>query len=130
LYIPRLLKILEPFNKKNIPIIFHCDGNLKNVIPILIECGILGVHPVQPSCNNIYDLKEKYKSRFALFGNIDTALLASGPERKIEIDVKMHCDKLKDGGGYIIGSSSSIFDGIPPENFISMINAVYKYGKY
>ncbi len=130
LYIPRLLKILEPFNKKNIPIVFHCDGNLENVIPILIECGILGVHPVQPSCNNIYDLKKKYNGRFALFGNIETVLLAGGPEQKIENDIKVHCDRLKEGGGYILGSSSSIFDGIPPENFISMINAVHKYGRF
>jgi hypothetical protein len=130
LYIHRLLKILEPFNKNNIPVVFHCDGNLENVIPILIECGILGAHPVQPSCNNIYDLKKKYKGRFALFGNIETVLLASGPRQKIENDVKVHCDSLKEGGGYILGSSSSIFDGIPPENFISMVKAAHKYGRF
>jgi hypothetical protein len=130
LYISRLNKILEPFHNKNIPIVFHCDGNLKNVIPLLIECGILGAHPVQPSCNNIYHLKEKYNGKFALFGNIETVLLAEGPSEKIEDDVKMHCEGLKKGGGYILGSSSSIFDGILPENFLSMVSAVHEYGKY
>lgn len=130
LYIPRLNKIIEPFRKNKIPIIFHCDGNLKNVIPILIECRILGAHPVQPSCNNIYDLKKKYNGSFALFGNIETVLLASGPKEKIKNDVIKHCEGLKEGGGYILGSSSSIFDGIPPENFVSMVQAVHDYGKY
>lgn len=130
LYIPRLNKILEPIHKKNIPVVFHCDGNMENVIPVLMECGVIGVHPIQPSCNNIYELKKQYQGKFALFGNIETVLLAEGPKVKIEEDVKRHCNALKEGGGYILGSSSSIFDGIPPENFITMVKAVHKYGKY
>ena len=130
LYITRLNKIIDPFKRKNIPVVFHCDGNLSNVIPILIECGIIGAHPVQPSCNDIYALKQEYDGSFALFGNIETVLLAEGPEEKIRDEVKNHCSRLKDGGGYVLGSSSSIFDGIPPKNFISMINAVHEHGKY
>jgi len=130
LYVPRLNKILEPIHKRNIPIVFHSDGNMINVIPILMECGVVGVHPIQPSCNNIYKLKKQYHLKFALFGNIETVLLAEGPKDKIEEDVKKHCNNLKEGGGYILGSSSSIFDGIPPENFVTMVNAVHKHGRY
>jgi uroporphyrinogen decarboxylase len=130
LYIPRLKKILEPIHKRNIPVVFHCDGNMVNVIPILIDCGIAGVHPIQPSCNDIYELKEQYQGKFALFGNIDTFLLANRKKEEIEEDVKKHCNELKAGGGYILGSSSSIFDGIPPENFVTMVKAVHKYGRY
>ncbi|MHB1254159.1 MAG: uroporphyrinogen decarboxylase family protein [Candidatus Humimicrobiaceae bacterium] len=130
LYIPRLKKILEPIHKRNIPVVFHCDGNMVNVIPILIDCGAVGAHPIQPSCNDIYKLKKQYFGDFALFGNIDTVLLANGTKEEIKEDVKNHCNNLKDGGGYILGSSSSIFDGIPPENFITMVNAVHEYGRY
>ncbi|MHB8280325.1 MAG: uroporphyrinogen decarboxylase family protein, partial [Candidatus Humimicrobiaceae bacterium] len=130
LYIPRLKKILEPIHKRNIPVVFHCDGNMVNVIPVLIDCGVEGAHPIQPSCNDIYKLKKQYSGDFALFGNIDTVLLANGTKEEIVEDVKNHCNKLKDGGGYMLGSSSSIFDGIPPENFITMINAVHEYGRY
>jgi len=37
---------------------------------------------------------------------------------------------LKPGGGYICGSSHSIVNYIPHENFIAMLNAVHKYGVY
>jgi len=130
LYVTRLNKILAPIHEKNIPVVFHCDGNMINVIPILMDCGVVGVHPIQPSCNNIYELKKQYQGRFSLFGNIETVLLANGTKEEIEKDVRKHCNKLKKGSGYILGSSSSIFDGIPPENFVTMVEAVHKYGIY
>ena len=34
------------------------------------------------------------------------------------------------GGGYVLGSSTSIMDGIPPESFVTMVKAVHKYGRY
>ena len=33
-------------------------------------------------------------------------------------------------GAYILASDSDYHDGIPPENFITMIRAAKKYGKY
>jgi uroporphyrinogen decarboxylase len=34
------------------------------------------------------------------------------------------------GGGYIISSSNSIHPGCKPENYIAMVEAARKYGKY
>ncbi|GAH25637.1 unnamed protein product [marine sediment metagenome] len=130
LYVPRLSKILKSIHERSIPVIFHSDGNMVNVIPILMKCGAIGAHPIQPSCNDIHALKREYQGKFALFGNIETVLLAKGTKVEIEEDVKKHCDELKEGGGYILGSSSSIFDGIPPENFVTMVKAVHEYGRY
>jgi len=39
-------------------------------------------------------------------------------------------DALKPGGGYICGSSHSIVNYVPHENFISMLNAIHRYGVY
>jgi 5-methyltetrahydrofolate--homocysteine methyltransferase len=39
-------------------------------------------------------------------------------------------DALKPGGGYICGSSHSIVNYIPHDNFLSMINAIHRYGTY
>jgi len=48
----------------------------------------------------------------------------------VEKDVLEHIKQLAPGGGYVCCSSHSIVDAIPPENFITMIEAVHKYGKY
>jgi hypothetical protein len=48
----------------------------------------------------------------------------------VEQSVLEHMDVLKLGGRWIAGSSHSIVNSIPHENFIAMINAFHKYGKY
>jgi uroporphyrinogen-III decarboxylase len=66
----------------------------------------------------------------AFIGNIPTVLLAQGSQEQIEERVRNYCVQLGPGGGYVLGSSTSIMDGIPPENFVAMIQAVHKYGRY
>ena len=39
-------------------------------------------------------------------------------------------DALKPGGGYVCGSSHSIVNYVPHENFIAMLNAIHRYGAY
>ena len=43
---------------------------------------------------------------------------------------KEHIDKLASGGGYVVASSHSITDDVPPENYVAMIETAQTYGKY
>jgi uroporphyrinogen-III decarboxylase len=65
-----------------------------------------------------------------LIGNIHTPLLAYGSKEEIEEDVKEHLTRLAPGGGYVLSSSTSIFEGIPPENFLHMVRCVHRFGVY
>ncbi len=44
--------------------------------------------------------------------------------------MREYCVTLAPGGGWVLGSSTSIMDGISPENFVTMIWAAHKYGCY
>lgn len=57
-------------------------------------------------------------------------ILAYGPLDEIEERVRVYCERLGPGGGYVLGSSTSIMEGIPPANFVAMTQAVHKYGRY
>jgi 5-methyltetrahydrofolate--homocysteine methyltransferase len=48
----------------------------------------------------------------------------------VEKDVREHLEALMPGGGYICGSSHSIVNYIPHENFIAMLNAIHRFGVY
>jgi len=37
---------------------------------------------------------------------------------------------LKPGGGWIAGSSHSIVNYVPHHNFIAMLNAIHRHGRY
>ena len=57
-------------------------------------------------------------------------LLAYGSPEEIEERVCEYCARLGPGGGYVLGSSTSIMEGIPPQNFVAMTRAAHKYGRY
>ena len=70
-------------------------------------------------------------SSLTLFGNIDiTWPLVQGTPADVERDVRDHMDALKPGGRWVAGSSHSIVNYIPHENFTAMIDAIHKYGGY
>jgi hypothetical protein len=48
----------------------------------------------------------------------------------VEKDVIEHVEVMKPGGRWVAGSAHSIVNYIPRENFVAMINALHKYGRY
>ena len=108
----------------------HTDGKMDDIMPILYDVGIDAVHPIEPESNDIVEVKKKWKGRMALMGNIPTVLLAYGSKEEIGERVRDYCIRLAPGGGWILGSSTSIMEGIPPENFVTMVEATHKYGHY
>jgi uroporphyrinogen decarboxylase len=131
LWRPHFDRILEPARNANIPIIFHSDGKVDDCVEMLIDMGVNCLTPMDPSGVNYKDYKRKYGDRVTLHGNIDIQWpLATGALQDVENDVKNHMDVLKPGGRWIAGSSHSIVNYIPHQNFITMINAIHKYGQY
>ena len=128
LWVPRTRAMLEPIHRQGIPVVMHCCGNLKEVIPLAIELGVKGIHPVQPTCNDIYRLKLLYGKQMCFFGNMDLAgVLVFGTPQEVAADTKKHIDALAPGGGYVVGSSHTITNDVPPENFTAMIETAWSY---
>ena len=55
---------------------------------------------------------------------------AGAPHEDVDRDVRDHMEALKPGGRWVAGSSHSIVNYIPHENFVTMINPFHKYGAY
>jgi uroporphyrinogen decarboxylase len=126
----RMRQLIAPAKDYGLKVLMHTDGKLDGILPILHEIGIDANHPIEPESNDIYEVKKQWAGKMALIGNIHTPLLAYGTPDEIEAEVKEHCEKLMAGGGWICGSSTSIMAGIPPQNYVAMIEAVHKYGRY
>ena len=126
----RMKRLIAPAKDHGLKVLMHTDGKLDGILPILYDVGIDANHPVEPESNDIVEVKRKWAGKMALIGNVHTPLLAYGTKDEIEAKVKEYCGKLGPGGGWVCGSSTSIMDGIPPENFVAMIRAVHKYGRY
>lgn len=131
-YVKPYHKILvEHAHKKGLKIVKHSDGNLWPIIDDFVEVGFDGIHPIQPQCMDIGEVKKYLGKKTCILGNIDCrSLLPFGTEEEVEETVKETIKKASKGGGYIISSSNSIHPGVKPENYVAMINAVHKYGVY
>lgn len=126
----RMQRLILPAKEHGKLAAIHTDGKIDEALPILRDLGFDAVHPVQPECNDIFGLKRQWAGKLAFVGNIPTDVLAHGSKREIEEKVRDHCIKLAPGGGYVLGSSQGISEDIPPENFVAMIEATHKYGRF
>jgi uroporphyrinogen decarboxylase len=131
LWRPHFDRIMAPAREAGIPIVFHSDGRIDDAVEMLLDMGVCCLTPMDPSGIDYRAYKKRYGRRVALHGNIDIArpLLRGTPE-DVDRDVREHMDALKPGGRWIAGSSHSIINDIPHENFVVMINAFHKYGRY
>lgn len=131
LWRPHFDRIVAPAREAKTPIFFHSDGKLDDAMEMLLDMGIDVLNPMDPSGIDYREYKRRYGHRVTLSGNIDiTWPLVKGTPEDVERDVKAHMDALKPGGRWIAGSSHSIVNYIPHENFVAMINAIHKYGAY
>jgi uroporphyrinogen decarboxylase len=124
-------KLVEHAHKLGLKIVKHSDGNIWPILDDFIEVGFDGIHPIQPQCMDIREVKEYIKGKVCILGNIDCRnLLPFSSQKEVEKTVKETIEVAAPGGGYIISSSNSIHPNVKPENYIAMIEAVHKYGVY
>lgn len=116
---------------KGLPYLFHSDGRLYEVIDDLLACGYHSLHPCEPASMDIVELKRKYAGRLCLMGNInlDSTLCLGTPDDVAE-EVKLRLRTVAPGGGYCCGSSNSIPEYVPYENYIAMIETIQNFGQY
>jgi len=124
-------EIVDHAHKRGLKIIKHTDGNVWSILDDFLEVGFDGLHPIQPQCMDIGEVKTYLAGKMCVMGNIDCRdLLVSGTEEEVEQTVRETIEKAAPGGGYIISSSNSIHPNVKPENYIAMIRAAHKYGIY
>lgn len=113
-------------------VIKHSDGDLRAVLPELVDSGIDCLDPIDPLGNmDLAYMKRTYGHRIALKGNVDcvrTLVEKSVSEVRAEVARCMLEGSI--GGGHIISSSNSIHKGISPVNYQAFLDAVREFGQY
>ena len=129
-------KFLLPYHKRiveevNVPIIFHSDGNLLPVLPMVIEAGFVGYHSLEPTAGiDLGAVKKEYGKDLVLVGNVDVSILAGSDLPAVRKEVDRCIAQGADDGGYMLSSCNSIFNGLDPNAVAEMFRYESEVGYY
>ncbi len=115
----------------DIPLIYHCDGRIWEVLDDIVEAGFSAIQPIEPGAMDIVQVKKRYGKNLCIIGNIDLGgSLGRGTPEEVRAEVRQRIRELAPGGGYCCGSSNSIAEYVPLENYIAMQEAIFEFGRY
>lgn len=122
---PRLQRIFTPFREAGLPIILHSDGQIKEILPDLVEIGLTCYNPVQPEVIDHTWLKSTFGSCLAYYGGISTqTVLPYGAPEEVKKSVSDCIAALtSNGSGLFISPSHRLMSDIPMENIDAMLEA-------
>lgn len=130
--LPGLKRCVDAAHEAGAYVIKHSDGNIMGILDMILETGIDGLNPLEPTAGmDIGLLKQKYGHRVCLVGNIDCGyLLSQAPVEEVRRVTKQTIETAKPGSGFMLSSSNSIHSSVRPENFMAMIETLRQYGHY
>jgi hypothetical protein len=131
LWFPHFARSLEPVLKSGVRLIWHCDGNLMEMVPRLLEVGLRGFQGFQYEDGMDYESICRMKARdgrdlIIIAGVSVTRTLPMGTPA----DVKREMAWLVENGprtGLFLGCSSSITPGVPWENMSTLVEGFRYY---
>jgi len=128
---PYYREIVDFIHKRGLKIFKHTDGNHLKIFDDFVEIGFDGIHPIQPQCMDLAAVKKQYGKKICLMGNIDCIeTLVKKDLAAVEEEVRQAIEIAAPGGGYILASSNTIHPGVKAENYIAMVKAAHRYGRY
>jgi uroporphyrinogen decarboxylase len=98
-------------------IFLHACGNVAELIPDFIECGLDILHPIQPEAMDIFQLAREYSDRLVFWGTMSNQkTLSLGTEREIYEEVRNRVDEIGKYGNLILGPANTLGRDVPVDN--------------
>lgn len=118
-------EFIDMAKSAGIPVLFHSDGTVTDLVGMLKERGIDAVNPLQPHLNDAAEFKKRFDGTLAVYGGLDNCfIIPDGTPQQVRDHVLDVFDKLgrKDGG--LIFSTHDIPLKTPKENVEAMVGAI------
>jgi len=132
--VPHLKRLCDLGHSYRLKVQMHCCGGIYELIPMMIDAGIDGLHAVQPSCKgmDLKRLKADFGDRMVFNGAIDShhTLIEKGPVG-VKEDTREVLDTMMPSGGFVAGAShDTILEETSVANVLAMVDTIYEYGVY
>jgi len=128
---PVFKELCRFFHSHQMPVILHCCGRVKDLIPFFIEEGIDCLQPLEVKAGmDLIELKESHGDKISFMGGIDVRLMALDDPSHLEKEIRNKFEVAKEGGGYIYHSDHSVPKNVSFERYKRVMELVKRYGGY
>ncbi len=116
------LKTINP----DVKVAYHSDGNIRPIIPELIEIGVDVLNPIQPASMDPAEIKRDFGNKLCFWGSIDEQYtLPFGAPDEVSDEVLQRLRTIGKGGGLILAPTHHVQLDTPIENFWAMIDTIH-----
>ncbi len=130
LYFPALKWAMEPLIEAGIGVIWHCDGDIRTILPDLLDLGIIGLQGFEeehgPRWEDMCALTAPDGRPIGVWGCVSvTSTLPHGTPEDVRRAVERSFTVAGRGRGHVLSSTSSIL----PETPMANIDALFDHGE-
>ena len=134
IWFPQFARSIQPFLDAGIRLIWHCDGNLMQMVPRLLEVGLGGFQGFQYEDGMDYERICRMTDRDGnpLFIVAGCSVTRTLPHGTVE-DVRRELKWVVDNGprvGLLLGATSSVAPNTKRENVLAFIEGLNHYQKH
>ena len=131
-YGPQLRHGLAPLLEVGCRPVWHCDGDVRPILDLLLECGIQGFQGFQPECGLTIDFVAHKRTRegqpLVIFGplSVTTELPCCSPQ-DIRAKVRHAVQVCRGNARLVLFTANTINPDVPLANVLAMYDAVLRY---
>jgi hypothetical protein len=126
---PSLKVLCDEVHATGTPVLFHSCGKNDLILDQMVEAGVDCYQAIQ-MYEDIAEYKHLYGDRLSLWGGVDVHTLSTGTPDDVRREARHALCHCAPGGGFVLGSSHSITIGVTYDNFMAMLDVVYREGWY
>ena len=122
----RIQRIIQAAKEVNpdVIIFMHSCGRVEEVIDDFIEAGVEVLNPLQPECNDLTAIFNKYKDKLSFWGGIGVqSVMFSGTPEEVTFKVRETNGIFGKNGGFLMAPAHILDPAIPWENVVAFIDA-------
>ena len=100
----------------------HSCGDIRELVPRLVEMRVDVLNPVQPECMDIAELKSSFGDKIAFWGGISTQkTLPFGTPEEVRAEARRVRNLMSVDSGYIFSPAQGIQGDVPPANILALL---------
>ncbi len=121
---PWLKAECDAVHRKGGYLIKHTDGNIWEILDMMIEAGVDGWQGIQPRIGmTLPALQERYGGRLCFWGGVDVDTLVAGAPDDVAREVEVAFASAPRTGGLVLTCGNSVMVGVQYRNYLAMLEA-------